>query len=172
MPRKEIDEVVVRTAELKDIDSIMHMCSMLAEENGIFRPDDRRVFMELLPLFQQNGGIIGVIGDVGEPLEGMVILKIGSLWYSSDPIVEERVVFVHPKFRKASGGRARRLCQFSKKVSDELGFPLIIGIVSNNRTQSKVKLYESEFGSPAGAFFLYGAKTGQWKRPKNEAAFK
>ena len=82
-------------------------------------------------------------------------------------MIAEKLVFVHPDFRSAKGGRAKKLCEFSKSVSDELGIPLIIGVVSTDRTRGKVRLYERVFGEPAGAFFLYGAKTGALK---NKAA--
>jgi hypothetical protein len=39
--------------------------------------------------------------------------------------------------------------------------PLMIGVMSNSRTDAKVKLYERQFGNPAGSFFLYGVKTGE-----------
>jgi len=86
------------------------------------------------------------------------------MWYSDTEILEEKTVFIHPKFRKASGGRARKLCRFSKRVADELGLPMIIGVLSNHRASGKMRLYESEFGSPAGGFFLYGIQTGQWSQ--------
>jgi hypothetical protein len=82
------------------------------------------------------------------------------MWYSNAWILEEKIIFVDPEFRNAKGGRARRLCEFSKKVSDDLGIPLMIGVLSSHRTAAKIKLYERQFGEPAGAFFLYGAKTG------------
>ena len=66
-------------------------------------------------------------------------------------------------YRNAKGGRARRLCEFSKKVSNELGIPLIIGVLSNNRTEAKVRMYQRIFGEPSGAFFLYNARTGHLK---------
>jgi GNAT superfamily N-acetyltransferase len=91
-----------------------------------------------------------------------VLLRIGQMWYSDTLVVEERAVFTHPEYRSAKGGRARKLCEFSKKVADDLGIPLIIGVLSNHRTEAKVRLYERQFGKPSGAFFLYGARTGAW----------
>ena len=102
--------------------------------------------------------------DSGDDLEGFVLLRIGNTWYSQADIIEEKTVFVSPKFRSAKGGRARKLCEFSKKVADELGLPLLIGILSNQRTKGKVEMYKRVFGDPAGAFFLYGAHTGAWNR--------
>ena len=168
MPRHPIDEVSVRVATPQDLDGVMALCMQVAKENGIFQPDVQKVVNDIWPTLHQADGLIGVIGPVGGELEGMVILKLGSLWYSSDRIVEERFVFVPPKFRKASGGRARRLCQFTKRVADELNMPLIIGVLSNSRTNGKMRLYESEFGPPAGGFFLYKTKTGEWSRQAAE----
>jgi hypothetical protein len=88
------------------------------------------------------------------------------MWYSDDWILEEKAVFVDPNFRNKaerssqSVGHARRLVEFSKQVSDSLNVPLVIGVLSNTRTKAKVRLYERQFGEPAGAFFLYGVKTG------------
>jgi hypothetical protein len=38
--------------------------------------------------------------------------------------------------------------------------PLLIGVLSNHRTEAKVRLYERQFGKPTGAFFLYNGSTG------------
>jgi hypothetical protein len=85
------------------------------------------------------------------------------MWYSDHEVLEEKAIFIHPDYRSAKGGRARRLCEFSKNTADSLGIPLIIGVLSNNRTEAKVRLYKRQFGEPSGAFFLYNARTGGWK---------
>lgn len=155
-------EVEVRVGTPEDVHAIMELSMLACSENGVSQANPERVLYELWPSLHQDRGIVGVIGAPGEQLEGFVLLRMGNLWYSDSPIVEERIVFVHPKYRSAKGGRARKLCEFSKKAADELGMPLVIGIVSNSRTKSKVRLYERVFGEPAGAFFLYGARTGAW----------
>jgi hypothetical protein len=106
-----------------------------------------------------NRGLCGVIGEPGK-LEAFVVLRIGTMYYSPQLCVEEKVVYVHPDFRAAKGGRARKLCEFSKHVADTLNLPLLIGICSSSRTQAKVKLYERIFGPPAGAYWLYRTQTG------------
>ena len=45
-------------------------------------------------------------------------------------------------------------------VSEKLGIPLAIGVLSSSRTEAKIRLYERVFGAPAGVYFLYNAKTG------------
>ena len=157
-----INDILVRVGTPDDVHGIMDLGMMACAENGVHAPSPERILMDLWPSLHCEGGIVGVIGLPGHQLEGFVLLRTGTLWYSDSPIVEERIVFVHPKYRSAKGGRARKLCEFSKKAADELGLPLVIGIVSNSRTKSKVRLYERVFGEPAGAFFLYGARTGAW----------
>jgi hypothetical protein len=82
------------------------------------------------------------------------------MWYSDRQVLEEKAIFIHPEYRSAKGGRARRLCSFSKEVADSLDIPLIIGVLSQNRTEAKIRLYERQFGKASGAFFLYNAQTG------------
>lgn len=156
------EEVHVRVATPEDFNEIMRLAINVAQENGISQPDMERVAADIWPSLHQDHGIIGVIGNPGDKLEGFVLLRIGQSWYSAEPMVEERTVFVESKYRSAKGGRGRRLCEFSKKVAEDLGMPLLIGILSNQRTKAKVELYKRIFGEPSGAFWLYNAKTGEW----------
>jgi hypothetical protein len=81
-------------------------------------------------------------------------------------VVEEKAIFIHPEFRSAKGGRAKRLCEFSKKASDDLGIPLDHWrtIQQPHRSQSSHVLKAPVWQSQSGAFFLYGAKTGEFQR--------
>jgi GNAT superfamily N-acetyltransferase len=154
------DDLKIRIATPSDLDDIMNLALMGCEENGFVNPNPTKLLAEIWPAVNRDHGLIGIIGKSGGIAEGAILLRIGSMWYSDDLVLEEKAIFVHPDFRNAKGGRARRLCDFSKQVADSLGIPLIIGVLSNNRTEAKVKLYERQFGKPSGAFFLYGATTG------------
>lgn len=158
-----MDDVRVRTGTPEDMEQCMKLLVKANEENGIDELDEAKLFSVVWPSLQCDGGVVGVIGKAGEQLEGVVLLRVESLWYSNSPVVVEKLVFVHPDYRSAKGGRATKLCEFSKKVSDELGIPLIIGIVSNDRTKGKVRMYERLLGPAAGAYFLYNGKTGLQK---------
>jgi len=157
------EEIHVRVATPEDFEPVMSLAMMVARENGIFEPDMNMVVADIWPALNGDKGLVGVIGTPGEDLQGFVLLRVGNLWYSPAEIIEEKTVFVAPKYRSAKGGRARKLCEFSKKVADELGLPLIIGVVSSHRTKGKEGLYNRLFGPPAGAFWLYGVKTGEWE---------
>jgi hypothetical protein len=155
-----MDEPRVRIATPEDIARCMDLFVQANEENGIEALDEQKLLSIVWPSLHQDGGLIGIIGETGAEPEGVVLLRIETLWYSNAPVIAEKLVFVHPNYRSAKGARARKLCEFSKKVSDEMGLPLIIGVVSTDRTKGKVRLYERVFGMPAGAFFLYNGKTG------------
>ena len=94
-------------------------------------------------------------------IEGGILLRVTTMWYSDDHALEEKGIFIHPDYRSAKGGRARRMCEFAKRTAEQLGLPLLIGVLSNNRTEAKIRMYERQFGKPAGAFFLYGGHTGE-----------
>ena len=156
-------DLKIRVATPEDLDEIMNIATMACEENGFLNPNSAKLAVEIWPALHQDHGICAVIGKPQGIIEGLVLLRIGNMWYSDSIVVEEKAIFIHPDFRSAKGGRAKKLCEFSKKVSDTLGIPLIIGVLSNSRTEAKVRMYERQFGKPSGAFFLYGAETGKWQ---------
>lgn len=156
------EDLVIRIGTPQDVDAVMDVALMACEENGFVNPNPEKLLADIWSALNLDAGLIGLIGPPNsQDIEGMVILRIGSMWYGDDRVLEEKAIFIHPKFRSAKGGRARKLCEFSKKTADELGIPLIIGVLSNHRTAGKVRLYKRIFGEPSGAFFLYGANTGR-----------
>ena len=156
------DDLRIRIATAEDFNEIMELALLACAENGFVNPNPDRLASEIWPALHQQHGICGAIGKVGGVIEGVVLLRIGSMWYSDDNVLEEKAIFVHPDDRAVKGGRMRKLCAFSKTVADSIGMPLIIGVLSNQRTEGKVRMYERVFGKPSGAFFLYGTKTGDF----------
>jgi hypothetical protein len=154
-------DLKIRVAVPEDVHEIMDLALSACDENGFVNPNPHKLLAEIWPALHRDHGLIGAIGKPGGQIEGVVLLRVGAMWYSDNPVLEEKAIFIHPNFRSAKGGRARQLCEFSKKVADSLGIPLIIGVLSNHRTEAKVRLYTRQFGQPSGAFFLYGAHTGQ-----------
>jgi hypothetical protein len=157
------NDLGIRVGTPEDVHNIMELALSACEENGFVFPNPQKLLQEIWPALNLDFGLIGIIGEEGQKPEGAVLLRIGSMWYSDQQVVEEKAIFIDPNYRSAKGGRARRLCEFSKQVSDMLKIPLIIGVLSNHRTEAKVRLYERQFGKPSGAFFLYNARTGGWK---------
>ena len=157
------DALQIRVATVDDLKEVMALAAEVAKENALFDTSTEHLLKIVWPCLTQQSGIIGLIGKRGGDIEGMAVLVVGTLSYSDTPCVEEKCVFVRKEFRSAKGGRAHKLLQFSKTVAAGLSLPLLIGVLSNTETRSKVKLYEREFGDPAGCFWVWNAKTGEAK---------
>lgn len=157
------DDLGVRIGTPEDVHPMMDLALQACEENGFVDPNPKKLLAEIWPALNLDHGLVGIIQDGGGELEGAILLRVGPMWYSDANVLEERAIFIHPNYRSAKGGRARRLCEFSKKTADTLGIPLMIGVLSNHRTEAKVRLYERQFGKPSGAFFLYNARTGAFR---------
>lgn len=153
------DSLQIRLATTDDMSEVMKLAITACEENGFLNASAVLLAKEIWPALCQDHGLCPVIGPPGGPIQGLALLRVGAMWYSEQTVVEEKAIFVYPEFRSAKGGRARRLCEYSKHVADSLGIPLLIGILSNTRTEGKVRMYKRIFGEPAGAFFLYGARS-------------
>jgi len=150
----------VRIAVPRDLQALMGLSLASCEENGFVNPNPEKLANEIWPALHLDHGVVGIIEDANGQAEGGVLLRVGSMWYSDQMVVEEKAIFIHPDFRDAKGERAKKLFQFSKSVADSLNMPLMIGVLSNERPKAKGRMYEREFGKAAGAYFLYGAKTG------------
>lgn len=148
-------ESIVRRAEPRDEDQLMHLCRLLYGENALFEMDDELVRHTLYRAFAKHDGIIGVV-DGPDGLQGAIYLLISRFWYSRQHHLEELFNFVHPDCRRS--GHAKALIGYAKVVSDELHIPLNIGVISNERTEAKVRLYQRQLGAPAGAFFFYNGQ--------------
>lgn len=155
----------VRQATPDDYEEIWKLLRLLHKENGTFsisKPKvdwilQRVIFPELIPPDDTGlRGYLGVIGPQGA-LEAFILIIIASYWYTDELHLEEIFTFVHPNYRRTK--HAQALLNYSKKMSDVIGIPLLIGVVSNKRTEAKVRLYRKHFPE-AGSFFLYNATTG------------
>jgi|SRR5882757_1559610 len=154
------DTLEIRLATTADMDEVMKLAFMACEDNGFLDYSPELLVKEIYPALNQDHGLFAVIGPSTGGIEGFVLLRIGTMFYSNRPCLEEKCLWVHPDYRSAKGGRAKKLLDFTKKAADGLGLPLIIGIMTTTRSAGKVALYTREFGQPAGAFFLYGAECG------------
>jgi len=144
----------VRVATRDDLFDILALAKLVHEEIGFFDLNEIKVAEAIWPQLTQTNGIVGVIGDKGK-LEGAIVLRISAYWYSDKQFLEEMCVFVHPDYRNAKDSRIQKLVGFTKKVAQDLELPVLIPILSNNKTGAKMELYKRNFGEPAGSFFLW-----------------
>lgn len=157
------EDLKIRLGTPDDEVAMLQLAINAWEENGIKGVNPQKMLGMIKPALYLWQGLVGIIGEPNGKIEAAILLRISQMWYSDDWMLEEKAIFVDPEFRNAKGGRARRLCEFSKKVAEDLNIPLLIGVLSTHRTEAKVRLYERQFGSPAGAFFLYNVQTGHEK---------
>lgn len=142
----------VRKAVPADEPELFDMCCELHKENAMFSMNEAKVRAMLHRAFDGSGAIIGAIGPTGG-IQGCIFLVIDSMWYSDEWVLEELWSFVLPQHRKSNN--AKDLVGFAKRCSTELNIPLVIGVVSNIRTQAKIGLYKRQLADPVGAYFAY-----------------
>ena len=154
-------ESVVRKAVPADLKAIWELMNLAYGEVGMFHRCDAKVDWILDRVLNPERippedlgfrGYMGVIGPVGGPLEGFILLSIGCYWYSDQYHLEEYINFVHPEHRRSD--HAVTLLGYAKNLAEQIGIPLVIGVLSNKRTESKVRLYRKKLPL-AGAFFVH-----------------
>jgi hypothetical protein len=154
--------MTVRIAVPEDEEAIVGLCAAAHAEQGEHPLDLAKLRAFIHRGISLENAIVGVIGPVGAPLAYIIIL-VDPVWYSGDWQLLELTSFVHPSARKAfiaADGTIRNptlgkeLIAFAKRCADETGLHLTIGVMSNIRTEAKVRLYERQLPK-AGAFFVY-----------------
>ena len=151
----------VRLAVPEDESAIMAMCRRLHSENGLFSLNEEKVAALLQKYFQQQGVILGVIGDPGK-LEASTCITLSDYYYSDQIHLSELWNFVEKEYRKSKDAEA--LIRFgmdcAHKMTENMGVqcPFLTGIITDTRTAGKVRLYHRLLGHAAGAFFVYNAK--------------
>ena len=146
----------VRMVGPQDEPAVFELLTMLHAENGIFPMSEDRVRETIHAATGRKGGIIGVVdGDSGP--KATIGLFMEQLWYSDAWWLVERWNFVHPDHRRTP--YAKRTIEFAKWCADNLGLDLLMGIVSNQRTEAKVRLYRRQLPS-VGGFFMHRSVKG------------
>ena len=141
----------VRKARLEDRDTILEICVQNHAENGQFSYSPKKVEAMVSRAFNGGGAIIGTVGS--GRIEGLILLVIGQHWYTDDFCLEEVMNYVLPDYRRST--HAKDMITFAKRCSNELVLPLVIGVVSNDRTKAKMELYKRQLGEPCGGYFLH-----------------
>lgn len=162
---------VIRKATPLDAPEIWRLFLQTHRENGIFplAPQkvthflDRAIHPERIPSYDTGPRAqIGVVGPQGR-LEAIVFILISSFWYSEELHLEELLVYVDPEHRKSR--HAQACIGWMKALSDQLQIPLITGIISKERTASKIRLYDRQLPR-IGAFYMYPKEDMELVKPE------
>jgi GNAT superfamily N-acetyltransferase len=148
---------VIRYATPQDYPHIIKVAEELHEENGHARIHYPTAEAAIREAINVNRSIIGLIGPVGD-IQGIIFLRLASFWHTDDVMLEELFLYVPPEHRKTHNARA--LLQFAKATAEQMNVPLMIGVLSSERTKAKLRLYEKHLGAPVGGYFF----VHNWKK--------
>lgn len=164
----ELKQPSVRFGEPADESQVKLLLMLGHAENSIFKFDIRKadfvirrlLYTRLLPPNDTGlRGCFGVIGPLGGTLEALTMMAISSLWYTGEVHLEEYIVYVHPEYR--TKGHAGRLLQWMIDISEQMGVPIITGIITRDRMEAKVRMYKKKF-TPVGQYFLHMPKSNPY----------
>lgn len=145
----------VRVATMFDLEDLLQLGHELHEENGLMPLDEKLIAQGAVDAIQGKGSVIAVIGEPGK-IEAAIHLAFQQFWYTSNLHLAELWAYVRPAHRKSR--HAVALLEFAKGMAKKFDVPLFIGVVSNTKTEAKVRMYRRRLGDPKGAYFLYNSK--------------
>lgn len=141
----------VRLAAPADLQGLLDLMRVACKEDTQHSMNEEKVLAMLMRYYNQQGAMIAVIGEVGEPVAYCLSI-LDPVWYSDEWQLLELSLFVHPEHRKTT--YAKQLMQFMKTASEGLKLDLTIGVFSNARTEAKIRLYQRQFPQ-VGAYFCF-----------------
>ena len=151
----------VRLAVPGEIEELLAIGRELYEENALQAGDndmDEDAIRQAVEAAILHGnGILAVIGK--DPIEALTLMQFHKYWYKKNFHLQELFVFCRAPYRRSRNTKV--LLEFNKAAALKLGIPLLIGAVSNERTEQKLRLYQRVYGKPAGFYFLVGGHTGK-----------
>lgn len=96
---------------------------------------------------------IGVIGEPGK-IEASICLYVAQPFYSDQDYLAELWTNVLPEYRHTDNAKA--LLAFAKKFARAIDLPLVVGVLSRERTEAKCRLFERALGQQSqGRFYVY-----------------
>jgi GNAT superfamily N-acetyltransferase len=141
----------VRVATRQDEAQLIELLEQMHAEGGLLPLSVYRARDMFARSFDRKGGIIGVIGAEGD-IEAAIGLLLTNFWYTDETHIEEYFLFVRPDRRRSN--HAKTLIEFARRCAEAIKIPLVIGVLSHQRMESKVRLYRRQLGPPSGAFFV------------------
>lgn len=98
-----------------------------------------------------------VIGIIDSPTKNEIAASMcivyEQLWYTDEWQLAELWNNVRPDYRKSN--YAKDLIRFGKWVSDTANKALNIGIITTERMEAKIRLYQRQKLQQTGAYFIY-----------------
>lgn len=145
--------VVIATPEWED--GIWNLLLEMHRETALFPLVEDKARMAIRRGLHRDKSIIGVIGTPSK-VEASIGLYMGCFWYSDKYHIEDFWQYVGQPYRKS--GHATAIVHWAMKVGDMMGAPVLLGVMSQKRTDPKIRFYERKMGpeSLIGAIFVHG----------------
>lgn len=147
--------VHVRVGTPADFDRVLALLIDMHAETGIGPLDLAHAVPVIRKGLARDRAIVGIAEDGGHTA-GSVGLFIGRWWYGGDDIASQHLEdcwnYVRPDFRRRP--IARPLIEFAKNAADRIGIPLLMGVLTDSRTEAKVRLYARQMPQ-IGALYLH-----------------
>ena len=144
--------IKVRVGMPDDFPALMDLLFCIHKENGLGPMDSDRVADYARRGLARDRSIVGIAEDEGK-LAGSVSLFVSRWWYAPEHVshLEDLWNYVHPDFRRRPV--ARPLIEFAKTAANSLKMPLLMGVLSGERTAAKLRLYERQLPQLGGLFY-------------------
>jgi len=149
--------VRVNVAMPSDEEDLFPLLMMAHKENAAMPLSENRVREIITTATRRKGGVIGIIRGP-EKIEGCLSLKLARFPYTDEWHLEDICNYVHPDHRKSN--HAKDLIQFGHWISEQMGFPLFIGILTGKRLEAKRKFYQRYAGKEVGSVFVHNPTYG------------
>lgn len=141
----------VRLATPADEDAVYKLMQTAYIEQPIMPLNEHKIRDKIRLATERKGGVLCVI-DGENGIEAYLIATLSQYWYTDQWHLEELSNFVHQDHRRTT--HAKSLIEFIKWFAEQMGVPLIMGILSTQRLDAKIRLYRRQV-TPVGAVFAY-----------------
>lgn len=157
-------------ARPEDGEAIFALLKIMHPESGLAPMSEPKVRAVVARCAERRQGSLAGVIEGPNGLEASIGLTLSQWWYSDDWHMEEGWNFVHPAHRrktlKHNGGttppssHSRRLIEFAKWAADEVGVPLLTGVLTTKRLEPKLRLFQRQLPQ-VGALFLHASPMPQ-----------
>lgn len=141
----------VRLADERDEEQLYLLCRLIHEEIGFHEISWPRVEQRIHLACQHSEGLIGVIGPHHD-LKAAICLGLVNPWYSDAWLLQEYFCFVRQDSRNSY--YSRDLIAYAKQLAEQSGLDLMIGVLTEKRTEGKCRLYR-RWLPKLGEYFMY-----------------
>lgn len=141
--------LTTRAASAADLDKIINLLHLMADENAVFSPNFEKVRKTIMECI---GETLVIVMEKDDEIIGCCALSRISVWYSDDPALADYVFFLHPSHRTFH--TAITLINACKGTADVFGVPLMLGVYSKVDAGRKMNLFARAM-TPMGGFFMY-----------------